>query len=103
MATLFDALGLDTPIAGFNGGLFVRRDLSIVEQKTVEPDLRLEFDRPGFPGHVRGARLGDQPVIAAIDPGIEAVLANEREGLAGNGRGGFRRQTRQCRQDRRRQ
>jgi hydroxymethylpyrimidine pyrophosphatase-like HAD family hydrolase len=39
MATLFDALGLDTPIAGFNGGLFVRRDLSIVEQKTVEPDI----------------------------------------------------------------
>jgi HAD superfamily hydrolase (TIGR01484 family) len=39
MAMLFDALALDTPIAGFNGGLFVRRDLSIVEQKTVEPDI----------------------------------------------------------------
>ena len=54
---------------------------SVVE---IRHDLRLEFDRPGFPGHMRGARLGDQPVIAAIDPGIEAVLANEREGLAGN-------------------
>ena len=27
MAMLFDALDLETPIAGFNGGLFVRRDL----------------------------------------------------------------------------
>ncbi|HEY2531579.1 MAG TPA: Cof-type HAD-IIB family hydrolase [Xanthobacteraceae bacterium] len=39
MAMLFDALNLDTPIAGFNGGLFVKRDLSILEQKTVEPDI----------------------------------------------------------------
>jgi hydroxymethylpyrimidine pyrophosphatase-like HAD family hydrolase len=39
MAMLFDALDLETPIAGFNGGLFVRRDLSILEQKTVEPDI----------------------------------------------------------------
>ena len=39
MAMLFDALALGTPIAGFNGGLFVRRDLSILEQKTVEPDI----------------------------------------------------------------
>ena len=35
MAMLFDALKLDTPIAGFNGGLFVHRDLTILEQKTV--------------------------------------------------------------------
>ena len=27
-------LELDTPIAGFNGGLFVKRDLTIIEQKT---------------------------------------------------------------------
>jgi Cof subfamily protein (haloacid dehalogenase superfamily) len=39
MAMLFDALKLDTPIAGFNGGLFVKRDLSILEQKTVPPDV----------------------------------------------------------------
>ena len=32
---LFDALELDTPIAGFNGGLFVKPDLSIIEQKTA--------------------------------------------------------------------
>jgi hypothetical protein len=32
MSMLFDPLKLETPIAGFNGGLFVKRDLSIVEQ-----------------------------------------------------------------------
>src|SRR5580658_5799195 len=39
MAMLFDALKLDTPIAGFNGGLFVERDLTILQQKTVPPDI----------------------------------------------------------------
>src|SRR3984893_5628540 len=39
MAVLFDALKLDTPIAGFNGGLFVERDLTILEQKTVPADV----------------------------------------------------------------
>jgi Cof subfamily protein (haloacid dehalogenase superfamily) len=39
MAMLFDALALNTPIAGFNGGLFVKRDLTILEQKTVPADV----------------------------------------------------------------
>src|ERR1700719_2857323 len=39
MAMLFDALKLDTPIAGINGGLFVERDLTILEQKTVPADV----------------------------------------------------------------
>jgi hypothetical protein len=39
MAMLFDPLDLDTPVAGFNGGLFVNRDLSILEQKNLEPDI----------------------------------------------------------------
>jgi Cof subfamily protein (haloacid dehalogenase superfamily) len=39
MAMLFDALKLDTPIAGFNGGLFVHRDLTILEQKTVPVEV----------------------------------------------------------------
>src|ERR1700747_825157 len=39
MAMLFDPLDLDTPIAGFNGGLFVKRDLTILEQKTVPVDV----------------------------------------------------------------
>ena len=39
MAMLFDALDLDTPIAGFNGGLFVERDLRVLAQKTVPADV----------------------------------------------------------------
>jgi len=39
MAMLFDPLQLQTPIAGFNGGLVVRRDLSILDQKTLPVDV----------------------------------------------------------------
>jgi Cof subfamily protein (haloacid dehalogenase superfamily) len=39
MAMLFDALDLETPIAGFNGGLFVKRDMTILAQKTVPADV----------------------------------------------------------------
>jgi Cof subfamily protein (haloacid dehalogenase superfamily) len=39
MAMLFDALDIDTPIAGFNGGLFVERDLKILDEKTVPADI----------------------------------------------------------------
>jgi len=39
MAMLFDALDIKTPIAGFNGGLFVKRDLTFLEQKTVPTDI----------------------------------------------------------------
>ena len=35
MAMLLDALKLDTPVAGFNGGLFINPDRSILEQKTL--------------------------------------------------------------------
>ena len=39
MAMLFDPLAIDTPIAGFNGGLFTGRDLTIIEEKTVPSDV----------------------------------------------------------------
>jgi Cof subfamily protein (haloacid dehalogenase superfamily) len=42
MAMLFEALQLDTPIAAFNGGLFINSDLSIVRQKTVPADVARE-------------------------------------------------------------
>ena len=42
MAMLFEPLHLDTPIAAFNGGLFVNSDLSIVRQKTVPADVARE-------------------------------------------------------------
>ena len=34
---------LDTPIAGFNGGLFVKPDLSIIEQKTLAQDVAVQI------------------------------------------------------------
>jgi Cof subfamily protein (haloacid dehalogenase superfamily) len=42
MGMLFDPLDIETPIAGFNGGLFVDRHLAILEQKTVPPDIARE-------------------------------------------------------------
>ena len=39
MEMLFGELRLETPIAGFNGGLFVTTDLSIIEQKTLPTDI----------------------------------------------------------------
>jgi Cof subfamily protein (haloacid dehalogenase superfamily) len=42
MAMLFDALQLGTPIAGFNGGLFVQEDLSIIEQRTLPADVAVK-------------------------------------------------------------
>ena len=49
MAMLFEPLQLDTPIAGFNGGLFIDRDLSILERRTLPADdvrRAIEFFRP---------------------------------------------------------
>ena len=42
MAMLFEELALDTPIAGFNGGLFVQPDLKIIAEKTVPADVARE-------------------------------------------------------------
>jgi Cof subfamily protein (haloacid dehalogenase superfamily) len=42
MAMLFDPLKLDTPISGFNGGLVIKPDLTIIEQKTVPADVAAE-------------------------------------------------------------
>ena len=37
MKMLFQPLRITTPIAGFNGGLFVRSDLDIIESHTLDP------------------------------------------------------------------
>jgi len=39
MAMLLEPLQLDTPIAGFNGGLVVEPDFTIIEQKTVPAEI----------------------------------------------------------------
>ncbi len=38
MSMLVEPLALDTPIAGFNGGVFVNPDLSVIESRTLSPD-----------------------------------------------------------------
>jgi Cof subfamily protein (haloacid dehalogenase superfamily) len=42
MAMLIDPLKLETPIAGFNGGMFVDRTLAIVAQKTLPVEVAQE-------------------------------------------------------------
>ena len=90
MAMLFDALDLETPIAGFNGGLFIRRDLSILEQKTVEPDIARQavalirehgldawiYRPPGRAG--RGDRDHRRPAERRAD--VQAIGAQHRHG-----------------------
>jgi Cof subfamily protein (haloacid dehalogenase superfamily) len=38
MAMLFDPLDLRTPIAGFNGGIFIKPDMTIIEEHLLAPD-----------------------------------------------------------------
>lgn len=38
MKMLFEPLQITTPIAGFNGGLFVEPDLGIIESRTLDPE-----------------------------------------------------------------
>src|SRR5262245_34703815 len=52
MAMLLDDLRLDTPIAGFNGGIFVTPWLAIVEQRTPPDDIHTQaIDRIRYPAH----------------------------------------------------
>lgn len=39
MSMLIEPLGLTTPIAAFNGGLFIRPDLSVIEQRVIADDV----------------------------------------------------------------
>ena len=42
MAMLIEPLALDTPVAGFNGGVFVKPDLSVIETRNLAPDVARE-------------------------------------------------------------
>ena len=39
MSMLIEPLNLTTPIAAFNGGILVNRDMSVIEQRTIPADL----------------------------------------------------------------
>jgi Cof subfamily protein (haloacid dehalogenase superfamily) len=43
MSMLIEPLDLDTPIAAFNGGLIVDRDMNVIEQRVVPKDLVLQI------------------------------------------------------------
>ena len=42
MAMLIEPLAIDTPIAGFNGGVLVNPDMSVIDAKTIAPDVARE-------------------------------------------------------------
>jgi Cof subfamily protein (haloacid dehalogenase superfamily) len=42
MTMLIAPLAIDTPIAGFNGGLFVRPDLSIIDERKLSRDIAVQ-------------------------------------------------------------
>jgi Cof subfamily protein (haloacid dehalogenase superfamily) len=42
MQMLFEPLDITTPIAGFNGGVIVKRDLTIIEARTLPDDVAAE-------------------------------------------------------------
>src|ERR1700682_4043707 len=39
MAMLIDPLGLRTPIAGFNGGIFVTPEMNVIEERVLPADV----------------------------------------------------------------
>jgi Cof subfamily protein (haloacid dehalogenase superfamily) len=39
MSMLIEPLRIDTPIAAFNGGLLVDREMTVIEQRTIPPEL----------------------------------------------------------------
>lgn len=53
-------------------------DLDRPVQQTVVTgyDRRLELDSRRFPHHMRRIRIGDIPLSAAVDPGIQAMRAD---------------------------
>ena len=42
MAMLIEPLALDTPVAGFNGGVFTHPDLSVIETRQLAPEVARE-------------------------------------------------------------
>lgn len=66
MRMLIEPLALKTPIAGFNGGVFVNPDLSIIESHTLDPVT------------------AKQTVKLILDQGLDAWVYTEEEWLIRN-------------------
>jgi Cof subfamily protein (haloacid dehalogenase superfamily) len=97
MAMLFDALRLNTPIAGFNGGLYVKQDLTIIEQKTLPPEFAARaielirgrgLDAWVYRGNEWLITKADAPHVAReawtvkFDPTLVADFADSLDGVA---------------------
>jgi Cof subfamily protein (haloacid dehalogenase superfamily) len=97
MAMLFEALQLDTPIAGFNGGLFVEPDLSIIEQKSLPADVAAKaielirgqgLDAWVYRGNDWLITRADAPHVAReswtvkFDPKVVANVGEDLEGIS---------------------
>jgi Cof subfamily protein (haloacid dehalogenase superfamily) len=68
MAMLFDALNIDTPIAGFNGGLFSKRDLTTLEHKSLSANVaRQAVDLIQQQGLDAWVYRGNEWLIASMD------------------------------------
>jgi Cof subfamily protein (haloacid dehalogenase superfamily) len=63
MAMLIDPLSLQTPIAGFNGGIFVNPDLSVIESHPLDPGT------------------AKQTLKLILDEGLDAWIYTETEWL----------------------
>src|SRR5215469_15698440 len=67
MAMLIEPLALDTPIAGFNGGVFVRPDLSVIETRSLAPEVARQAV----------ATILDHKMDAWLYTGTEWLIHNE--------------------------
>ncbi len=97
MEMLIGPLGLDTPIAAFNGGMFVDTHMAVLEQRTVPEDLVpqivAEFDADGLDVWVyRGAEwlvrddsaahVGREAATVGFGPTVVASFDGIGDGVA---------------------
>jgi Cof subfamily protein (haloacid dehalogenase superfamily) len=91
MAMLIEPLRIDTPIAGFNGGVYVRPDLSVIESRSLAPEvtrqaiaviLRHDMDAWLYTGTDWQIHRKDAPHVAReawtvkFDPSVVARFAD---------------------------
>src|SRR5262249_10288728 len=68
MAMLIEPLALETPIAGFNGGVFVRPDPPVIETRSLAPDVARQAI----------ATILDHKMDAWLYTGTEWLIHDER-------------------------
>jgi Cof subfamily protein (haloacid dehalogenase superfamily) len=95
MSMLIDPLALQTPLAGFNGGIFVNPDMTILEQHVLAPDaaklamdviLRNKMDVWIYSGNDWFIRNRDAPHVAREQWTVKfaPTVVENFDGLLGN-------------------